>query len=120
MLTLLTNMVNVQTHQTFYKKYGKRSTAQSDTHQEGQGILCLPREMHYARKQMTMDDQTKTIFPRNAKTTKKSVLQLECTKPNYKGILAKKRYKHFEVGGDKQRKRQMVPFWSFIVLLWRK
>lgn len=41
-----------------------------------------------------------------AKTTKKIVLRLECVEPNCrsKRMLAIKRCKHFELGGDKKRK----------------
>ncbi|XP_014956268.2 large ribosomal subunit protein eL42-like [Ovis aries] len=104
-------MVNVpKTHQTFYRKCGKRQQHKVTHTRKGKDSLPAQGKRHYARKQSDYGDQTKPIFQKKAKTTKKSVLQLECTKPNYKGILAKKRYKHFELGGDKQRKRQMVPF----------
>lgn len=47
-------------------------------------------------------------FPFQAKTTKKIVLRLECVEPNCrsKRMLAIKRCKHFELGGDKKRKVQ--------------
>lgn len=46
------------------------------------------------------------IFCSQAKTTKKIVLRLECVEPNCrsKRMLAIKRCKHFELGGDKKRK----------------
>lgn len=45
-----------------------------------------------------------------AKTTKKIVLRLECVEPNCrsKRMLAIKRCKHFELGGDKKRKVGVV------------
>lgn len=45
-----------------------------------------------------------------AKTTKKIVLRLECVEPNCrsKRMLAIKRCKHFELGGDKKRKVSIV------------
>lgn len=45
-----------------------------------------------------------------AKTTKKIVLRLECVEPNCrsKRMLAIKRCKHFELGGDKKRKVGIV------------
>uniref|UniRef100_A0A8C2CMM8 Ribosomal protein L36A n=2 Tax=Cyprinus carpio TaxID=7962 RepID=A0A8C2CMM8_CYPCA len=48
----------------------------------------------------------------NAKTTKKIVLRLECVEPNCrsKRMLAIKRCKHFELGGDKKRKGQVIQF----------
>ncbi|KAL2768449.1 RPL36A-HNRNPH2 protein isoform a, partial [Daubentonia madagascariensis] len=46
-----------------------------------------------------------------AKTTKKIVLRLECVEPNCrsKRMLAIKRCKHFELGGDKKRKPHHNP-----------
>lgn len=46
------------------------------------------------------------LLPSQAKTTKKIVLRLECVEPNCrsKRMLAIKRCKHFELGGDKKRK----------------
>ncbi|KAB0351937.1 hypothetical protein FD754_016794 [Muntiacus muntjak] len=45
-----------------------------------------------------------------AKTTKKISQRLECTEPNCrsKRILAIKRYMHFELGGHKKRKIQIL------------
>lgn len=45
-----------------------------------------------------------------AKTTKKIVLRLECVEPNCrsKRMLAIKRCKHFELGGDKKRKVRAI------------
>lgn len=47
-----------------------------------------------------------TLLLSQAKTTKKIVLRLECVEPNCrsKRMLAIKRCKHFELGGDKKRK----------------
>ena len=39
-----------------------------------------------------------------AKTTKKIVLKMECTQCKYKKQLPIKRCKHFELGGDKKKK----------------
>jgi large subunit ribosomal protein L44e len=45
-----------------------------------------------------------------AKTTKKIVLRLECTVCKIKHQRALKRCKHFELGGDKKRKGQMMTY----------
>lgn len=52
------------------------------------------------------------LLPSQAKTTKKIVLRLECVEPNCrsKRMLAIKRCKHFELGGDKKRKGQVIQF----------
>jgi large subunit ribosomal protein L44e len=49
---------------------------------------------------------------KKAKTTKKIVLRLECVEPHCrsKRMLAIKRRKHFELGGDKKRKGQVIQF----------
>lgn len=51
-----------------------------------------------------------------AKTTKKIVLRLECVEPNCrsKRMLAIKRCKHFELGGDKKRKVGVVGVKLFV------
>ena len=45
-----------------------------------------------------------------AKTTKKIVLRLECLKCKRRHQVPLKRTKHFELGGDKKRKGQMIQF----------
>lgn len=51
--------------------------------------------------------QTKPIFRKKAKTTKKIVLRLECVEPNCrsKRMLAIKRCKHFELSEEIRRER---------------
>lgn len=45
-----------------------------------------------------------------AKTTKKIVLRMECVDCKYRKQTPLKRCKHFELGGDKKRKGQMIQF----------
>lgn len=52
----------------------------------------------YDRKQSGYGGQTKPVFKKKAKTTKKVVLRLECTACKTKAQLALKRCKHFELG----------------------
>lgn len=52
----------------------------------------------YDRKQSGYGGQTKPVFHKKAKTTKKVVLRLECTACKTKAQLALKRCKHFELG----------------------
>ena len=52
----------------------------------------------YDRKQSGYGGQTKPVFHKKAKTTKKIVLRLECVKCKTKAQLAIKRCKHFELG----------------------
>ncbi|KAB0365780.1 hypothetical protein FD754_009936, partial [Muntiacus muntjak] len=87
-----------KTRWTFCKKCGK--------HQPHKG------KRHYDRKQSGCGGQTKLIFRKKAKTTKKIVLRLECVEPNCRSnrMLAIKRCKHFELGGNKKRKGQVIQF----------
>ena len=45
-----------------------------------------------------------SLPPSQAKTTKKVVLRMECTKCHKRKQVCLKRCKHFELGGDKKRK----------------
>lgn len=81
---------------TQYKKSKERSAAQG--------------RRRYDRKQQGFGGQTKPIFRKKAKTTKKIVLRMECTECKYRKQTPLKRCKHFELGGDKKRKGQMIQF----------
>ncbi|KAJ2955479.1 hypothetical protein NQZ79_g8519 [Umbelopsis isabellina] len=61
-------------------------------------------------KQSGYGGQTKPVFHKKAKTTKKVVLRLECTACKYKMQLSLKRCKHFELGGDKKTKGAALVF----------
>ena len=84
----------------------------------------------YDRKQQGFGGQSKPILRKKAKTTKKLVLRMECSVCKWKNqvmlkrecdeyvhcsfsIFSKvpiKRTKHFELGGEKKRKGQMIQF----------
>lgn len=49
-------------------------------------------------------------FHFQAKTTKKIVLRMECADCKFRKQVPLKRCKHFELGGDKKRKGQMIQF----------
>ena len=55
----------------------------------------------YDDKQKGYGGQTKPIFHKKAKTTKKVVIRLECKKCKRKMQLCLKRCKHFELGEKK-------------------
>ena len=52
----------------------------------------------YDSKQMGFGGQTKPVFHKKAKTTRKIVLRMECKKCKAKKQLCIKRTKHFELG----------------------
>merc|ERR1712071_720422 len=88
--------VHKQHKVTQYKKSKERHGAQG--------------RIRYDRKQQGFGGQTKPIFRKKAKTTKKIVLRLECSACRFKHHIPLKRCKHFELGGDKKRKGQMIQF----------
>uniref|UniRef100_A0A8I3N1J6 Ribosomal protein L36a like n=3 Tax=Canis lupus familiaris TaxID=9615 RepID=A0A8I3N1J6_CANLF len=106
-------MVNVpKTRRTFCKKCGKHQPHKVTQYKKGKDSLYAQGKRRYDRKQSGYGGQTKPIFRKKAKTTKKIVLRLECVEPNCrsKRMLAIKRCKHFELGGDKKRKGQVIQF----------
>uniref|UniRef100_K7DTY5 Ribosomal protein L36a-like n=1 Tax=Pan troglodytes TaxID=9598 RepID=K7DTY5_PANTR len=107
------SMVNVpKTRRTFCKKCGKHQPHKVTQYKKGKDSLYAQGRRRYDRKQSGYGGQTKPIFRKKAKTTKKIVLRLECVEPNCrsKRMLAIKRCKHFELGGDKKRKGQVIQF----------
>ncbi|XP_028745708.1 60S ribosomal protein L36a-like [Peromyscus leucopus] len=106
-------MVNIlKTRWTFCKKYGKHQYHKVTPYKKGKDSLYAQGKWRYNRKQSGYGGQTKPIFCKKAKTTKKIVLRLECVEPNCrsKKMLSIKRCKHFELGGDKKRKGQVIQF----------
>ncbi|KAL8194235.1 UNVERIFIED_CONTAM: 60S ribosomal protein L36A [Gekko kuhli] len=96
-------MVNVpKTRRTYCKKCGKHQPHKVTQYKKGKESLYAQGKRRYDRKQSGY----------GAKTTKKIVLRLECVEPNCrsKRMLAIKRCKHFELGGDKKRKGQVIQF----------
>merc|ERR1711976_328528 len=81
---------------TQYKKSAESKTAQG--------------RRRYDRKQQGFGGQSKPILRRKAKTTKKLVLRVECSVCKWKHQVPIKRTKHFELGGEKKRKGQMIQF----------
>jgi ribosomal protein L44E len=63
-----------------------------------QASLFAQGKRRYDRKQSGFGGQTKPVFHKKAKTTKKVVLRLECVNCKAKTQLALKRCKHFELG----------------------
>ena len=64
-------------------------------------VTCAGKR-RYDSKQMGYGGQTKPIFHKKAKTTKKVVLRLECKECKYKSQIKLKRTKHFELGAKKE------------------
>ncbi|KAG8830165.1 40s ribosomal protein L44e [Serendipita sp. 399] len=79
-------------------------------YKKGKDSLAAQGKRRYDRKQSGYGGQTKPVFHKKAKTTKKVVLRLECTVCKYKMQLPLKRCKHFELGGDKKTKGAALTF----------
>uniref|UniRef100_A0A4W5NPD6 60S ribosomal protein L36a n=1 Tax=Hucho hucho TaxID=62062 RepID=A0A4W5NPD6_9TELE len=99
--------VNVpKTRRTYCKKCKRHQLHKVTQYKKGKDSLYAQGKRRYDRKQSGYGGQTKPIFRKKAKTTKKIVLRLECVEPNCraKRMVPIKRCKHFELGGDKKRK----------------
>jgi large subunit ribosomal protein L44e len=105
-------MVNVpKTRRTYCKgKCGKHTLHKVTQYKKGKESVHSQGRRRYDRKQRGFGGQSKPIFRKKAKTTKKIVLRMECSECKYRKQLAIKRCKHFEIGGDKKRKGQMIQF----------
>merc|ERR1712088_719485 len=106
-------MVNVpKSRRTFCKakKCKNHQLHKVTQYKAGKASLYAQGKRRYDRKQSGYGGQSKPVFRKKAKTTKKIVLRMTCVKCNQKKQLSIKRTKHFELGGDKKRKGQMIMF----------
>ncbi|KAF9235794.1 60S ribosomal protein L44 [Melanogaster broomeanus] len=117
-------MVNIpKTRRTYCKgKTCKKHTPHKVTqYKKGKDSLFAQGKRRYDRKQSGYGGQTKPVFHKKAKTTKKVVLRLECTVCKYKMQMSLKRCKHlcdrlkppspsFELGGEKKTKGAALQF----------
>ncbi|THU47979.1 hypothetical protein C4D60_Mb09t21380 [Musa balbisiana] len=99
--------VNVpKTKKTFCKnKACRKHTLHKVTqYKKGKDSLSVQGKRRYDRKQSGYGGQTKPVFHKKAKTTKKIVLKLQCQSCKHYSQHPIKRCKHFEIGGDKKGK----------------
>ena len=90
-------MVNVpKTRKTFSKSVNKHTTFKVTQYKAGKASLYAQGKRRYDRKQSGYGGQTKPVFHKKAKTTKKIVLRLECTKVS-KLITFLSEKKYFEI-----------------------
>ena len=89
-------MVNVpKTRKTFSKSVNKHTTFKVTQYKAGKASLYAQGKRRYDRKQSGYGGQTKPVFHKKAKTTKKIVLRLECTKVSNLVIFYQRKY--FEI-----------------------
>ncbi|KAF8605678.1 hypothetical protein BDV93DRAFT_605151 [Ceratobasidium sp. AG-I] len=113
-------MVNIpKTRRTYCKgKTCKKHTPHKVTqYKKGKDSVFAQGKRRYDRKQSGYGGQTKPVFHKKAKTTKKVVLRLECTVCKYKMQLSLKRCKHFELGGDKKTKGAALQFVRVFIII---
>merc|ERR1712091_314166 len=94
------NMVTVpKAKRTFCdsKKCKKHTMHKVTQYKTGKASLYAQGKRRYDRKQQGYGGQTKPVFHKKAKTSKKIVLRLECVECKYKSHAAMKRAKHFEL-----------------------
>eukprot|EP00793_Prasinoderma_coloniale_P003406 PRCOL_00006642-RA len=101
-------MVNVPKSKKAYCKDAKckKHTMHKVTqYKKGKDSLMAQGKRRYDRKQSGFGGQTKPVFHKKAKTTKKIVLKLQCTQCKRIAQKAIKRCKHFEIGADRKKKK---------------
>merc|ERR1712241_441583 len=106
-------MVNIpKNRRTFCpgEKCNKHQKFRVTQYKKSQESKCAQGRRRYDRKQQGFGGQSKPILRKKAKTTKKIVLRMECLECKRRIQVALKRAKHFELGGDKKRKGQMIQF----------
>lgn len=104
-------MVNVpKTRRTYCRKCNKHAVFKVSQYKRGKESIFAQGKRRYDRKQRGYGGQSKPILRKKAKTTKKIVLKLQCNDCKSFRQFPLKRTKHFELGGDKKRKGQMIQF----------
>lgn len=99
-------MVNVPKERMTFckgKKCRKHTNHKVTQYKAGKASLFAQGKRRYDQKQAGFGGQTKPIFHKKAKTTKKISLRLECKECKVKKQLVIKRTKHFELGEKKAK-----------------
>lgn len=104
-------MVNIpKTRNTFCRKCEEHSTFKVSLYKKGKDNPNRQGARRYRIKQKGFGGQTKPIFRRKAKTTKKPVLKLECTKCHFKIQKALKRAKQVLISNEKKVKGEALTY----------
>jgi large subunit ribosomal protein L44e len=102
---VLVKMVNMPKERKTYcagRKCRSHQVHKVTQYKSGKVSNFAQGKCHYNSKQMGFGGQTKLIFHKKAKTTRKIVLRLEYKKCKTKKHLTLKRTKHFKLGAKKQ------------------
>ncbi|KAF8820047.1 ribosomal protein RPL44 [Cardiosporidium cionae] len=98
-------MVNIPKSRSAYcsnLKCRKHTPHRVSQHKKGKDTGNALGSRRYRIKQKGFGGQSKPILRRKAKTTKKIILKLECTKCKSRRLHPLKRCKTFELGGEKK------------------
>merc|ERR1712166_271771 len=104
----VSTMVNVPKSKKAYCKAQecrKHTMHKVTQYKKGKDSISAQGKRRYDRKQSGFGGQTKPVFHKKAKTTKKIVLKLQCSSCKRIAQKAIKRCKHFEIGADKKKKK---------------
>lgn len=82
-----------KTIKTYSPKQKKHTVHKVSQYKKGRDSKIVQGKRRYDRKQKGYGGQTKPIFKKKAKTTKKIVLRLECTETGFKRLRTLKRSK---------------------------
>mmetsp|Transcript_30896 Transcript_30896/g.100709 ORF Transcript_30896/g.100709 Transcript_30896/m.100709 type:complete len:100 (-) Transcript_30896:93-392(-) len=83
-------------------KCRKHTVHKVTQYKSGKASAFAQGKRRYDRKQQGYGGQTKPVFHKKAKTTKKITLRLECKECKRRKQLVIKRTKHFELGQKKK------------------
>merc|ERR1711916_328698 len=86
------------------KKCKKHVVHKVTQYKAGKASLFAQGKRRYDRKQAGFGGQTKPVFHKKAKTTKKITLRMECTVCKFRKLHTIKRCKTFELGAAKKVK----------------
>lgn len=95
-------MVSVpKSRNTYCRKCKKHTTMKVSQYKQGKASVVAQGKRRYDMKQAGFGGQTKPVFHKKAKTTKKVVLKVECTKCKARRMIAIKRCKTFKFSEEK-------------------
>ncbi|EAL72842.1 S60 ribosomal protein L36a [Dictyostelium discoideum AX4] len=113
-------MVNIpKARKTHCVKCNKHTPHKVTQYKAGKPSLFAQGKRRYDRKQSGFGGQTKPVFHKKAKTTKKIVLRMECS-CGYKKQQVLKRCKRFELGGEKKSKNEAIKILEIKINLQKK
>ena len=102
-------MVHIpKTIRTYCPKLKKHTTHKVSQYKAGKASKVAQGKRRYDMKQKGFGGQTKPIFRKKAKNTKKIVLKLECSESKAKSFRVIKRCKSFVLGKKENTKGQVM------------